>query len=137
MARPAQLDDPEWLRRAYGAKGDRLIAQELGTTRDVVRGARRQHGIDPEPGRRRGFIPQPVSTVPAVAALDRVVARYRAERSLDDGPSPSVVLIETRNRALRHALLTRDDVLICEALEAAAAGMILVLDHRQAAAHAA
>jgi len=129
--RPAELDDPDWLRKQAAVHGDRAIAKQLGTTRDIVRGARRRWGIQTQPGRRRGFVVQAVTTV-TTAAHERVIARYQTERSLRDGPAPSVFLLETRNKALRDALLSGEPDLICEALEAAAAGMLLMLDHEHA-----
>ncbi len=44
-ARPAVLDDPEWLRGAYATKSTPQIAGELGINKQMVLAALKRHGI--------------------------------------------------------------------------------------------
>jgi hypothetical protein len=131
VARPAQLDDLDWLRDRYRTSGYRSIAKELGVSVGTVRRACTRLGIKPAgDGRRRGatLIVLPVVTVPI---HERVLARYQHERSLTDGPAPSVQLAITRARDTVLAFHDGDPALIAEALEALAVSAMLALDHEQ------
>lgn len=69
VQRPPQLEDAEWLAKAYRDFGDRLIADELQVSRSAVRAARKRLGIESKPAGRRPVwsaeavsVPTPVRT---------------------------------------------------------------------------
>lgn len=137
MGRPVELDDLDWLRDRYRTRGYRAIALELGVSVGTVRRACTRLGIQPAgDGRRRGIAlaPPPVAAAPA---HERVLARFQHERSLLEGPAPSIELVITR--ALDAVLAFHDGAhdLIDEALEGLAVAALLTLDHEQQARRAA
>lgn len=129
--RPPQLDDPDWLARAYADRGDMAIALELGCDRKTVRLARQRLGIrSAPPGPRRGSL---TAHVGAPARDDTDTLGLVAERFQLDQTDPLIVpddrLLATRIRVVSAA--HGDDREYDRALISLAAAALLVHEHRQ------
>jgi hypothetical protein len=138
--RPAELDDANWLARAYRSHGDQRIAAELGVARGTVRSARERLGIvSAPPGPRRGAPPRPsrmavVSSVlaPGATSVTATLIAERFEReSLPGGPPPTQALLAARLRAAAEAHSHDDDAALDDALISIAAACGLIYEHRR------
>jgi hypothetical protein len=138
---PPELQDPDWLRRAYQWRGDLAIAAELGCDRKTVRAARERLGIASAPRGPRRDAPVMRST-PAAArstlapgVLENATAALIAERltseSRPGGPVPSLGLLVARIRALAAADAQGDDLAGSDALIGIVSACGLIYEHRQ------
>lgn len=126
MARPALLDDHDWLARRYASVGDAPIASELGVSRETVRHARERLGIESAPrGRRRsdgGTRPRPQAMEPDQTAA-MIIERFQREVRLGAAAGPA--LVATRIRAVHDASNAGDELALEDAIAAAASGLAL------------
>jgi hypothetical protein len=131
-SRPAELDDPQWLRQAYDVDGDTAIAERLQVSRSAVRLARERLGIQSRPpGRRRGQLPPPASVAGPDASMTpaaaRIVARIAQESQWGRPPGTSL-LVAARIRAVHDADRANDRLALEDALAGAASALGLWLD---------